>query len=61
MELSTPGVVFDNHLPTDQHLDLIHLMMSDSPEERPSIVTVHEAFKSFASKCEECQSSNVSL
>lgn len=60
-DLSMSALHTDSHLPTAQHLDLIHQMISRSPEERPSIYRVHEAFKSFASRCEECQSSNVSL
>ncbi|KAF2660900.1 kinase-like protein [Lophiostoma macrostomum CBS 122681] len=59
-ERSFSGFVFDAQLPTAQHLDLIHLMISDSPEKRPSISTIHETFKQFASQCAECQPDDVS-
>lgn len=55
------GPSLDNPLPTPQHLDIIRLMISESPEERPSISTIHKMFKHFASQCKECQSARVSL
>lgn len=60
-KLSLSGYILGNHFPTAQHLDTIHLMISESPEKRPSISTVHEIFKHFANQCGECQSSDVSM
>ncbi|KAI8629560.1 kinase-like domain-containing protein [Xylariaceae sp. FL1651] len=39
---------------TESHLEIIVLMMSESPEERPSIHDVYYRFKDFSALCREC-------
>lgn len=52
----------DGNIARDQplakwHLDVILRMVSEVPEERPSIIILYDLFKSFASGCSECQAS----
>jgi serine/threonine protein kinase len=40
----------------EQHLDMILVMMSDSPDKRPSIRDLYQLFKEFAVDCSDCHS-----
>jgi hypothetical protein len=41
----------------EQHLDVILVMMSESPDKRPSIRDLYQHFKEFAVNCSECHDS----
>jgi serine/threonine protein kinase len=45
------------HSLQEQHLDMILVMMSESPDKRPSIRGVHQLFKEFAVNCSDCHDS----
>jgi hypothetical protein len=45
------------HSLREQHLDVILVMMSESPDKRPSIRDLYQHFKEFAVNCSECHDS----
>jgi hypothetical protein len=49
----TPG----KHSLQEQYLDVILVMMSESPDKRPSISNLYQLFKEFAVDCSECHDS----